>query len=158
MMILKINKTFLFMLCFVSFYNSAFAADIVGKWTVTIEDIDERVSIITNTIEFLENGHMKSVSIGMLASKKNRADYRIIEKGTWHIIDGYLFITRKESWLDRIEGDPQLMAIIKELYGNGFKDEVIDSFKILKMDEQNLVLLVEYDNGDSRKGHYKKAY
>ena len=158
MMMSKTNKTVLYILCCLSFSNSAFATDIVGKWAVTIEDVDARVSIIKNTIEFLENGLSKSISIGMLESNGNRADYRITEKSTWHIKDGYLFITRKESSLDMLQGESQLLAIIKEHYDIGFKPEVTDSFKILLIDEQNLVLLVEYSNGVTRKGHYKKTY
>ena len=131
--------------------NQAYATDIVGKWTTTVKYDRFAYSEIEITTEFREDGIFERFSKGIYMAQGKKAEYTFIEKSKWYIEDGYLYSEILDSNLEDMNGDSSLIEIIKLFYMEGVKVGGINRNKILELNSNQLILLIEYGDGYTEK-------
>ena len=132
-------------------FSQAHAADIIGKWTNTIKNDEFAFSEIEIITEFHENGIYERLSKGTFISGDRKAEYNIIEKSKWYIEDGYLYSEIVDTHVDNLTGDPSLIEIIKLYYKEGFKTGSLTRNKIMELNDEKLILLIQYEDGENDK-------
>jgi len=131
--------------------NQAYATDIIGKWTNTIKNDEFAYSKIEVITEFHENGFFERLSKGTFISGNRKAEYNVIEKSKWYIENGFLYSEILNTTLEDLSGDPSLVEIIKLYYEEGFKRGSLNRNRILELNSNNLILLIEYEDGYTEK-------